>query len=173
MWMITILNPPMPLTNKGGELLCIPSAIATTLHCRDGILAQTSVTSCRAWGEACRSSYVRLHGRNFSFKFRVSAVLEGVLPHNEMHFAAKWVAFCRKMECILPQNGLHFAAKWVAFCRKMGCVLAQNGLHFGPKWSAFWPKMENDYPINSLYLCDFTAMKVISYYQARVKNGEI
>ena len=28
-------------------------------------------------------------------------------------------AFCRKMGCILPQNGTRFAAKWNAFCRKM------------------------------------------------------
>jgi len=36
-----------------------------------------------------------------------------------MRFAAKWNAFCRKMECVLPQNGMRFAAKWNAFCRKM------------------------------------------------------
>jgi len=28
---------------------------------------------------------------------------------------------------ILRQNGLRFAAKWNAFCRKMENVLAQNG----------------------------------------------
>jgi len=29
-----------------------------------------------------------------------------------MHFAAKWVAFCGKMEGVLRQNGRRFAAKW-------------------------------------------------------------
>ena len=42
---------------------------------------------------------------------QVSEVSEGVLPQNEMHFAAKWKAFCRKIECVLPQNGTRFAAK--------------------------------------------------------------
>jgi len=28
-----------------------------------------------------------------------------------MRFAAKWNAFCRKMECILPQNGMRFWPK--------------------------------------------------------------
>jgi len=29
------------------------------------------------------------------------------------------VAFCGKMGCVLRQNGLRFAAKWAAFCGKM------------------------------------------------------
>ena len=43
---------------------------------------------------------------------------------------------------VLPQNEMRFAAKRNAFCRKMEGVLPQNGKCFGPKWSAFWPKME-------------------------------
>ena len=97
--------------------------------------------------------------RMYNKIIHVSAVLEGVLPQNEMHFAAKWNAFCRKMECVLPQNGKRFAAKWKAFWPKMESVLAQNGLCFGPKWKAFWPKMENAYVLNALLLCDFTTLK--------------
>ena len=61
------------------------------------------------------------------------------------------------MKCVLPQNGTRFAAKWNAFCRKMEIVwpkmervLAQNGMRFGPKWNAFWPKMENAYARDAL-----------------------
>ena len=40
----------------------------------------------------------------------------GVFRHEgiakKMRFAAKWNAFCRKMEYVLPQNGMRFAAKW-------------------------------------------------------------
>ena len=47
----------------------------------------------------------------------------------KMRFAAKWNAFCRKMEYVLPQNGMRFAAKWNAFCRKM----ERNGYAFALK----------------------------------------
>ena len=56
-----------------------------------------------------------------------------VLPQNGMRFAAKWNAFCRKMEGVLPQNGKLFGPKWNVFWPKMECVLAQNGMCFGPK----------------------------------------
>ena len=67
-----------------------------------------------------------------------------VLVPSRRRFAAKWVAFCRKMENVWP---------------KMERVLAQNGMRFGPKWEAFWPKMENAYAPNALHLCVFTSMK--------------
>ena len=50
---------------------------------------------------------------------------------------------CCKMNIYLkeppfvPHLGL-FAAKWSAFCRKMQCVLVLNAVRFGAKRSAFW-----------------------------------
>ena len=44
----------------------------------------------------------------------VPAVPEYILPQNGMRFAAKWNAFCRKMECVLPQNGKRLSTKSVA-----------------------------------------------------------
>ena len=79
-----------------------------------------------------------------------------------LHFAAKWNAFCRKMECVLPQNGKRFAAKWKmfgpkwsAFWPKMERVLAQNERRFGPKWKTFWPKMDVRFcrMEKKMYLC--------------------
>ena len=63
-----------------------------------------------------------------------------ILPQNGLHFAAKWVAFCRKMDCVLPQNGKCFAAKWKMFWPKMERVLGQNGRRFGPKQEMIWAK---------------------------------
>jgi len=42
---------------------------------------------------------------------------------------------------------MRFAAKWNAFCRKMECVLPQNGMRFAAKWNAFWPKMDKERPV--------------------------
>jgi len=36
-----------------------------------------------------------------------------------LHFAAKRVAFCGKMQPNLPQIALYFAAKYSLFCRKI------------------------------------------------------
>jgi hypothetical protein len=53
-----------------------------------------------------------------------------------MQFAAKRIAFCRKLLCVLPQITLCFAAKCAVFCRKIAGhfaakrrdILPQNGL---------------------------------------------
>ena len=59
-----------------------------------------------------------------------------------MRFAAKWNAFCRKMESVLPQNGKRFAAKWNLIWPKTHFILAQNTNYFGPKRETFWAKMQ-------------------------------
>ena len=85
------------------------------------------------------------------------------------------------MDCILPQNGTRFAAKWIAFCRKMERVLDQNGTRFGPKWNAFWPKMGGVLAQNGKRLCTkrvafvrvyFYETLLIPYYQAGARRGE-
>jgi len=77
-----------------------------------------------------------LLGAKLYFTSADFAVHSSILPQNGLHFAAKWPAFCRKMDCILPQNGLRFAAKWKVspmccrafFCKKVPESLGGSGI---------------------------------------------
>ena len=72
-----------------------------------------------------------------------------------MRFAAKWNAFCRKMESEWP---------------KIKGVLAQNKRRFGPKWKAIWPKMEGDLAQNANYLSIKGGAFVCVYLSETIAN---